>query len=231
MLGELLGLIKYPVTTFKKRAEERNIKKEAIITGVIAVVIALVTILTSYIGIVKKANAEYKSLDDYNESHYSKLTKEEFKERKKEEKSDLLEDAHLVKSFFTSLGVTVVGIALVAAILFIIARMVKSPIDYIVTFSMSNSAFIIYLLGFLLNTIFSYIYAPIGIILFLAALIFATLSLATAFNESMQVEDTNKIVIYSTIVLAVVVAILVIIVSVYLNSVMSSLSGFSDLFN
>ncbi len=28
MMGELLGLFKYPVTSFTKRAEERNIKKK-----------------------------------------------------------------------------------------------------------------------------------------------------------------------------------------------------------
>ena len=49
MLGELLGLFKYPVTTFTKRAEERNIKKEAIIAAIITVVVAVVSLLTSYI--------------------------------------------------------------------------------------------------------------------------------------------------------------------------------------
>ena len=229
MLGELLGLFKYPVTTFTKRAEERNIKKEAIIAGIIALVIAVVTVLSSYIGITKAVNKRYKSLDEYNESHYSELTKSEFKEEKKEYKSDLLEDAGLVKSFFKTLAITVVAIALVAAILFIIARMVKSPKDYIELISMSNSAFIIYLAGFLLNTIFSYIYAPIGAIIFVASLIFAILALANAFRESIEVEDTNKLVIYSTVVLGVVFAILVIIVASYINNLTSSLSGLSSL--
>ncbi len=230
MLGELLGLFKYPVTTFSKRAEERNIKKEAIIAGIIAVVIAVVTVLTSYFGVVKAVNKKYKSLDDYNKSSFlGDVTKDEFKEMKKEYKSDLLEDVSLVKTFFTTLAVTAVAIVVVAAILFVIARMVKSPKDYIELFSMANSSFIIYTLGFLLNTIFSYIYAPIGIIILFAASIFATLALANAFRESIEVEDTNKLVIYSTIVLTVVVAILVIIVAGYINSLTSSLGGLSSL--
>lgn len=232
MIGELLGLFKYPVTTFEKRAEERNIKKEAIIAAIIAVVIAVVTVLTTYIGISKIVNKEYKSLDDYNDNLYSweeEVTKSEFKEMKKDAKSELLEDAKLVESFFKTLVITAVAIALVAGILFVIARMVKSPKDYIEMLSMSNSAFIIYLIGFLLNTIFSYIYAPVGVILFAAALIFAIISLSTAFRESIEVEDTNKLVIYSSIVLAVVFAVLVIIAMSYINSLTSSFGGLSSL--
>lgn len=232
MIGELLGLFKYPVTTFTKRAEERNIKKEAIVAAVIAVVIAIVTVLTSYIGIAKIVNKKYKSLKDYNKNLYSweeEVTKSEFKEMKKEYKADILEDAKLVGSFFKTLAVTVVAIAVVAAILFVIARMVKSPKDYIEMLAMSNSAFIIYLLGFLLNTIFSYIYAPIGAVLFTAGLIFAIIALANAFRENIEVEDTNKLVIYSSLVLAVVFAILVVIAVSYINSVTSSLSALSSL--
>ena len=160
MLGELLGLFKYPVTTFTKRAEERNIKKEAIIAAIITVVVAVVSLLTSYIGITKAVKAKYKSLDDYNDKLYSweeEITKDEFKEMKKDYKSKLLENAELVKTFFKTLAITLVAIVLVAGILFVIARMVKSPKDYIELLSMSNSAFIIYLLGYLLNAIFSYI--------------------------------------------------------------------------
>lgn len=230
MIGELLGLFKAPVTTFTKRAEERNIKKEAIIAGIIAVVIAIVTVLTSYIGIVKSVNKQYPSLKKYNDTYSwrGELTKSEFKEMKKEAKSELLEDVNFVGKFFKTLAITAVAIALVAAILFIIARMLKSPRDYIEMFSMSNSAFMIYLLGFLLNTIFTYIYAPIGIVLFVGALIFAVIALANAFRENIEVEDTDKLVIYSTIVLTIVFAILVIIT---VNSLKSSLGGLSSMLN
>ena len=70
---------------------------------------------------------------------------------KKEYKSELLEDAGLVKSFFKTLAISVVAIAVVAGMLYVIARMLKSPKDYIEMISITNSAFIIYLIGFLLN--------------------------------------------------------------------------------
>lgn len=232
MIGELLGLFKYPVTTIQKKAEERNIKKEAIIALVIALIIAVVTILTSLISINKAVKQKYKSLDDYNDSLYSweeEVTKSEFKELKKEYKSELLENSKLVAKFFRTFGVVIGTIALVAAVLFVIARMVKSPKDYIEMLSMSISAFTIYTIGFLLNTIFSYIYSPIGSILFAASLIFAIIALANAFKESIEVEDVNKLVIYSSIVLAVVFGILVIIVMSYINSLTSSLSAINTL--
>lgn len=230
-LLEIVDLFKTPVTTFTKRAEERKVKKEAIIAGIIAVVIALVTILTTYLGIMKTVNKTYKSLEDYNDNLYSweeEISKSEFKELKKEAKEEALEDLELGKTFFKTLLTTVILIALVAGILFVIARMVKSPKDYIEMLSMVNSTYIIYLIGFLVNTLFSYIYAPIGIILAAGATIFAVIALASAFRGSIQVEDENKLVIYSSIVLTVVVAVLVIIAMNYINSLIG-LSGLSAL--
>lgn len=224
MLGEILELFKSPVTAFTKRAEERNIKKEAIIAGIIAVILALATIITSYISITKVVNKTYKSLKSYNKDLYSweeEVTKEEFKELKKEAKEELLEDAELGKTFFKTLVIVVVGIALVAGILFVIARMLKDPKDYISMLAMANSAYIIYLIGFILNVVFSYIYAPIGAILLAGATIFAIIALANAFRENIQVEDPNKLVIYSTIVLTVVVAVLIIIAASYVKSLFS----------
>ncbi len=229
MLGELLGLFRYPVTTFTKRAEEKNIKKEAIIAAVLAVIIAVVTVLSSYFGIVKTVNKKYKSLSSYNKSSFTEVTKEEFKDLKKEYKSDLLEDANLVGSFFKTLAITVVAIAVVGAILFVIARLLKSPKGYMEMLTMSNSAFIIYTLGFVLYTIFSFIYMPVGIVILFAALIFAIIALSTSFRESIEVEDTNKLVICSSIVLTIVVAILVIIVASYINNLVSSLNSLSSL--
>jgi len=239
MLGELLELFKSPVTAFSKRAEERNIKKEIITTGVIAIIIALVTVLTTYFGIMKGVNKKYKSLDDYNESLYpweEEVTKEEFKELKKEAKEEAFEDVKLVGIFFKKLATPLVAVVVIAGILFVIARMVKYPKDYIEMLAMSNCAFTIYLIGFLLNAIFSYIYVPVGIILFASALIFTVMALASAFRSNIEVEDENKLVIFSGIVLAVVVAVLVLVFKDYitglsaLNSLSTSLNSLKSLF-
>lgn len=219
MLGEILGLFKYPVTTLTKKAEERNIKKELIIALVIVLIIAILSTLTSYISISKTVNKMYPSLDEYNDDHpYSELTRSEFKEEKKDYKDDLLDRVGLVCGFFKTLAISAVSIALVAGMLFVIARMVKSPKDYLELFAMTNGAFMIYILGYILNVIFMYIYSPIGIILQIAALIFAIIALANAFRESLQVEDPDKYAIYSSIVLIVVFTILIIIGMSYISS-------------
>lgn len=219
MLGEILGLFKCPVTTLTKKAEERNIKKELIIALVIVLIIAILSTLTSYISISKTVNKMYPSLDEYNDDHpYSELTRSEFKEEKKDYKDDLLDRVGLVGGFFKTLAISAVSIALVAGMLFVIARMVKSPKDYLELFAMTNGAFMIYILGYILNVIFMYIYSPIGIILQIAALIFAIIALANAFRESLQVEDPDKYAIYSSIVLIVVFTILIIIGMSYITS-------------
>lgn len=219
MLGEFIGLFKYPVTTLTKKAEERNIKKELIIALVIVLIIAILSTLTSYISISKTVNKMYPSLDEYNDDHpYSELTRSEFKEEKKDYKDDLLDRVGLVGGFFKTLAISAVSIALVAGMLFVIARMVKSPKDYLELFAMTNGAFMIYILGYILNVIFMYIYSPIGIILQMAALVFAIIALANAFRESLQVEDPDKYAIYSSIVLIVVFTILIIIGMSYISS-------------
>lgn len=233
MLGEVLELLKKPVTTMSRKAEERNVKKEAIIAAIIAVVIALVSLLTSYIGINQKVKKRYLSFEEYNEESYYELTKEEYKEEKKEYKDDLLEDAELGSAFFRTLAITAVAICLVAGILFVISRTVKSPKDYIEMLSITNGAFTIYLLGYLLNTIFSYIYAPIGLIISVATLIYAIISLSNAFRDCLTIEDSDKLSMYSTIIITVVLAILAFIVynsTLGALSSLDSLSSFSDLY-
>lgn len=222
MLGEILGLFKCPVTTLTKKAEERNIKKELIIALVIVLIIAILSTLTSYISISKTVNKMYPSLDEYNDDHpYSELTRSEFKEEKKDYKDDLLDRVGLVGGFFKTLAISAVSIALVAGMLFVIARMVKSPKDYLELFAMTNGAFMVYILGYILNAIFMYIYSPIGVILQVAALVYAIVILSNAFRESIQVEDANKYAIYSSIVLIAVFTILIIIGINYVKSLAS----------
>ena len=225
MKEELLELFKTPVTTIKKRAEEKNIKKEAIIALIIAAIIAISSILTTYITITKTVNKVYNSFEDYKKSYSwnEDLTKAEFKKMKKEYKKGLFEDAELIEVFFKTLAITAIAIAVVAGILFVISRTVKSPKEYIEMISMANSAFIIYLAGLIVQTIFSFIYDPIGIIILGGATMFAIIALANAFKESIEVEDTNKLVICSGIVLTIVYAILIILVSNYIGNLFSIL--------
>lgn len=228
MFNEVLELFKTPVTTMQKRAQERNVKKEIITGAIIAAILAIVTVITSYITVMKSVNKVYSSLEKYNKKYsYSTVTKEEFKEMKKEAKENAFEDVELGKKFFRTLGISAVSIILVAGILFVISRMVKSPKDYIELIAMTNGAYIIYILGFLLNIVFSYIYAPVGIILLVGLFVYALISLCNAFKDSLQIEDSDKLSMYSAIILTVVFAILVIIVMSYIKSLTSTLGGLS----
>ena len=230
MFSEILELFKIPVTTMQKRAEERNVKKEVITGAIIAVILAIVTVITSYISVIKSVNKVYPSLEKYNKKYsYKEVTKEEFKEMKKEAKEEAFEDVKLVKTFFKTLAISVASIALIGGILFVISRMVKSPKDYIELIAMTNGAYIIYLIGFLLNAIFSYIYDPIGIILLGGTFIYALISLCNAFRDSIEIENSDKLSMFSAIVLTVVFAILVIIVMNYINSLLSPLGDLSSL--
>lgn len=230
MFSEILELFKIPVTAMKKRAEERSVKKEVITAAIIAVVLAIVTVITSYISVIKSVNKVYSSLEKYNKKYsYKEVTKEEFKEMKKEAKEEAFENAKLGKTFFKTLAISAVSIALVGGILFVISRMVKSPKDYIELIAMTNGAYIIYLLGFLLNVIFSYIYAPIGIILLVGMFIYALISLCNAFRDSIEIESSDKLSMFSAIVLTVVFAILVIIAMNYINGLLSPLGDLSSL--
>lgn len=232
MFSEILEIFKTPVTALSKRAQERNVKKEIITGAIIAVIIAVVTLITTYIGIMKPINKEYSSVEEYNENNYSwdkDLTKEEFKTAKKKAKDEALEDAELAGSFFKTLAISAGSILLVAGILFIIARMVKSPKDYIELIAMTNGAYIIYVLGFLLNVIFSYIYTPVGTIILGGMFIYALISLCNAFRDSLEIENSDNLSMYSAIVLTIVFAILVIIVTKYVSTLTSSLSSLSDM--
>ena len=229
MFSEVLGLLKTPVTTMNQRAQERNVKKEIITGAIIAVILAIVTVLTTYIGVIKSVNKIYSTVEKYNKeySYYKDLTKEEFKEKKKEAKEKAFEDVELTKTFFKTLAISAVSILLVSGLLFIISRMVKSPKDYIELIAMTNGAYIIYILGFLLNIIFSYIYAPVGIIILVGMFVYALISLCNAFRDSLEIENNDKLSMYSAIVLTITFAILVIIATSYLKNLTSTLGGLS----
>lgn len=230
MLEELLGLFTYPVTTFRKKAEEKNIKKEAIIALVLALVIALSTLFNLYIMATKTVNKSYKSYKKYSEEYsYLDITKDEYNKEKKEAKKLALKLYGVsVGTFFKTAGIALVSIALIAGMLYVISRLVKSPKDYLELLSYSNSAFMIYTIGFILGILLSLIYSPLGTIVMVGAFVFALIALANSFKDSLQLEDTNKLVIFSTIVITVVFAILMLIVSKYISSLLS-LDSVTDL--
>ena len=101
---------------------------------------------------------------------------------------------------------------------------------------MTNSIFILFGIGMLVNIILSLIYAPLGIIVTL--MINVILSLIHAFKESLDTVDVNQLVLVSTGVIIATVTIVAILLMIVcdisfkdlssVTSLMSSLSSSSS---
>jgi len=207
MIGNLLELFKYPVTTVIGKANEEGLKKGAIRTIIISFAMALVGILYTVISIFQKYSTTSKS---YYASYYS--SEELVKMRDK-----ALEGTFEV--FFRSFITFIIAIAVIAFILFIISRLVKSPLNYTSTLSMTSNALLFYTIGVILNLVFSFVYTPIGWLILYATILYSSLTLMNAFRDSLDIESTDKLVIVTTGVLVAIVVVLVV--------VLSSLSGVS----
>ena len=221
MVGEILGLFLNPITTIKEKTEEKNIKKEAIIALVLAVVIALVTMFSTYITVVKAINKVYKSVDDYNDKYSWKddITKSEFKELKKKAKEQALDAVDFTEMFFKTAGKAIAAIAVVGAMLYVISRLMKNPIDFVEVLAISNRAFMIFGIGYLLMAIFILIYIPIGVILFISSILYAFLVVACAFREKLGTSDLDRLNVIAGIVITVVIAALVLIIKEKLGDI------------
>lgn len=103
---------------------------------------------------------------------------------------------------------------------------------------MTNSIFILFGIGMLVNIILSLIYAPLGIIVTLMINIYAILSSIHAFKESLDTVDVNQLVLVSTGVIIATVTIVTILLMILcdisfkdlssVTSLMSSLSSSSS---
>ena len=227
MVEEVLGLFISPVTTAKKRAEEKNIKKEAIIALILAVIIGLVTIITTYVSVVKAVNATYKSLKTYNKQHYKEISADEFKELKKEAKKEAIDNIEFTKTFFKTAGISLIAMAVISGVIFLIALLIKSPIDFSMALSMTNSSYIINMVGVIISLIFIlFIYAPIGIILQTAVSIYAFITFVNTFRDSITISDPNKYVQISTAVISIVCVIAYFIIYHYISTALLGLFKF-----
>ena len=226
MVQEVLGLFMKPVTTAKERADAKNIKKEAIIALILAVIIGLSTILSLYIGGIKAVNTTYKSLKSYNKKQYREVSEEEFKELKKEAKEAALENIKFGKIFFKVSFYSLLANAILAGILFLISVLIKSQIDFAAALSITNSSYIFSVCGLILYLIFSFIYSPIGVVCAMILSIYGFFTLLETYKECITVTDPDKFIQISTAVVGVVYIILYIIIVHYVSSLVSSLLSF-----
>lgn len=215
---KILEELKNPVTTILEKSKTETLKKGCIKAAILSLVMAVVSILSKVISIFSRYSSKSSWYKNYSASElWSK-------------RWDAIGDAELFSNFIRSFIIFALVIAIFALILFVIAKLVKKSKDYTVTLSMVNTTLSVYVVAIVLNLIISLIYAPLGILLLYAVIVYASLSLMSAFRISLEVEDTNKLILVSTAVLTAVVLIAAVIVYAIIgNSIATIGSSMKDL--
>lgn len=215
---KILEELKNPVTTILEKSKTETLKKGCIKAAILSLIMAVVSILSKVISIFSRYSSKSTWYKNYSASElWSK-------------RWDAIGDAELFSNFIRSFIISALVIAIFALILFVIAKLVKKSKDYTVTLSMVNTTLSVYVVAIVLNLIISLIYAPLGILLLYAVIVYASLSLMSAFRISLEVDDTNKLILASTAVLTAVVLIAAVIVYAIIgNSIATIGSSMKDL--
>lgn len=216
MFANLLEKLKNPVTTVIEKSQEEDLKKSGIKLAIISVVMALISTISSVISIFAKYSKKSYWYSYYSSSELSKL------------RWDAIKDAELFTGFLKTAVISAIVIAVIALILFIIAKIIKSPKEYKSNLSMVNNTAIVYATGSVLKLILSLIYAPLGLIVWYACTVYASFTLINAYRDSLEVETTDTLVLAVTGVFSVIVVILAIVLSSILKV---SLGSITDLFS
>ena len=116
--------------------------------------------------------------------------------------------------------------AVLALILLVIAKLVKNKKEYANTLSMINSVASLCVIGNTLNVILTLIYVPLGILVSFATFVYAGLTLINAYRDSLDLENTDTLVLVTTGVLTVFVVIVAVLIA---NITKTSLSDITSL--
>lgn len=219
MFANLLEKIKSPVTTIIEKSQEEDLKKSGIKLAIVSVVMALISTISSIISIFSKYSKK-----SYWYSYYS--SSELWDKR-----WDAIKNAGLFTGFLKTAVISAIVIAVIALVLFIIAKIVKSPKEYSNNLSMANNTAIIYVVGSILKLIISLIYAPLGLLIWYAVTIYASFTLINAYRDTLEVENTNMLVLATTGILSAIMVILVILLTSILKVSFSDISSLLSLLN
>ncbi len=219
MFANLLEKIKSPVTTMIEKSQEEDLKKSGIKLAIVSVVMALISTISSIISIFSKYSKK-----SYWYSYYS--SSELWDKR-----WDAIKNAGLFTGFLKTAVISAIVIAVIALVLFIIAKIVKSPKEYSNNLSMANNTAIIYVVGSILKLIISLIYAPLGLLIWYAVTIYASFTLINAYRDTLEVENTNMLVLATTGILSAIMVILVILLTSILKVSFSDISSLLSLLN
>ena len=218
MFSAILEMLKHPVTTLQNLAEKDDAKKGAIKVAIISGVMSLVGIISKVISINKRYSKNGTYANWYGESGLA------------EAKSKAFEEAQLFGTFFKTWVVYAVVIAVIALVLFVIAKLVKSDKKYTFTLSMVNNAFIVGFAGYIVDVVISLIYAPLGLLVLYATVTYASYALIFAFKDSLELENSDGLVLATTLVFTVLIIIVYFVVtSILQNAIGSSLSDITSL--
>ncbi|MFR2450758.1 MAG: hypothetical protein ACLS9A_05100 [Clostridia bacterium] len=219
MFANLLEKIKSPVTTMIEKSQEEDLKKSGIKLAIVSVVMALISTISSIISIFSKYSKK-----SYWYSYYS--SSELWDKR-----WDAIKNAGLFTGFLKTAVISAIVIAIIALVLFIIAKIVKSPKEYSNNLSMANNTAIIYVVGSILKLIISLIYAPLGLLIWYAVTIYASFTLINAYRDTLEVENTNMLVLATTGILSAIMVILAILLTSILKVSFSDISSLLSLLN
>ncbi len=217
MFQNIIEIIKMPVTTIIEQSKKEDIKKGAIKGLILSAILSLISIISTFFNIIKSVT---KDSFWFGERTSSEVWELRWKK---------IEDAKLFSGFFKQILVYAIVIAIIALILYIIAKLLKSQKEYSETLSMTNSIFILFGIGMLVNVILGLIYAPLGIIVTLMINIYAILSLIHAFKESLDTVDVNQLVLVSTGVIIATITIAAILLMIVCDISFKDLSSVTNL--
>ena len=202
-----------------EKSQEEDLKKSGIKLAIVSVVMALISTISSIISIFSKYSKK-----SYWYSYYS--SSELWDKR-----WDAIKNAGLFTGFLKTAVISAIVIAVIALVLFIIAKIVKSPKEYSNNLSMANNTAIIYVVGSILKLIISLIYAPLGLLIWYAVTIYASFTLINAYRDTLEVENTNMLVLATTGILSAIMVILVILLTSILKVSFSDISSLLSLLN
>lgn len=199
MFQNILEQLKTPVTTIIEKSEREDLKKGLIKLAILSGIMSLINVITTIISIFSTYSKKIY--------RYSSSSSELWDKR-----WNAIKDAELFGTFFKTFIIIAIAIAVVALILFIIAKLVKSPKEYKSTLSMINNTMIIYVAGSILNIILSFIYKPLGILVLYAVLVYAVLTLLLGFRDSLEINSSDNLALISTGILLGVFVIVIILI-------------------
>ena len=216
MFGKIIEQIKFPVTSTINRSKEETIKKGLIKLLILSAIFAIINVINTLSSIFSKYSSK---------GWYSYLDKDVLKERRWE----AIKDAGLIGAFFKTVLIIAVAIGVVAFLLWVISKIVKSKKEYSETLSMTNSFMTIIAAGSILNLIISLIFAPLGLILMFMVSIYAGYTLIYAYRDSLEIESADKLVIVTTGVFTVILVIVIILLCAIIGVSLKNISAISDL--